>query len=273
MKSSPAVVLVTGASRGLGRGIAVQLARDGFSVAINYVRSRGGADATRAQCEASRSDPRQRFPVFQADIGEAGQRAALVLGVLEELGAIHALVNNAGVGPAVRKDITEADEESFDRLLRINLKGPHFLTQAVVTHWLAAKTAAARAQASPEAGSPPNRTVVFVTSISAHTASVQRPEYCISKAGLSMSRQLWAVRLASEGIRVYEIRPGIMATDMTRGVKAKYDRLLAEGLVPQQRWGTPEDVGLAVSALLEGKLAFSTGTVVDVDGGFHLRRL
>jgi NAD(P)-dependent dehydrogenase (short-subunit alcohol dehydrogenase family) len=257
------VALVTGASRGLGRGIARQLAAAGWSVGINYAGNRVAAEECAALCAQAAISPAQRFVPLQGDIAQAAQREALVAGCLREFGRLDSLVNNAGVAPSQRADLLEAGEESFDRLLAINAKGPYFLTQAVARHWLAEASAAAAAY----------RSVVFVTSISVHTASVARGDYCMSKAAVSMAAQLWAARLAEHGIMVYEVRPGIMKTDMTAGVSAKYDALLEQGLVPQRRWGTGEDVGLAVKALLSGDFPFSSGAVIDVDGGFQLRRL
>ena len=183
---------------------------------------------------------------------------------LSTLGRIDALENNAGIAPRVRADLTHATEESFGELIRVNLQGPYFLTQAVARHWLENK---------PQPALPTGHKVVFITSISADTASVDRGDYCVSKAGLAMAVQLWAARLAAHNIQVVEVRPGIMATDMTAGAKAKYDLLMAGGLVPQGRWGTPEDVGLAVRSIIAGQLPFSTGSVIAVDGGFHIRRL
>ncbi len=272
-KHEAPVVLVTGASRGLGRGIALQLAREGCSVAVNYARNKDEAEKTVSRCQSlGRADgakmaegaANQRFAALQGDIGDSGQRQALVAATLREFGRIDALVNNAGIAPKVRADITEASEESFDELIRTNLKGPYFLTQRVVNYWLREK---------PECRLPGGFKLVFVTSVSANTASISRGEYCISKAGLSMAAQLWSVRLAPEGIQVVELRPGIMATDMTSAVKEKYDRLIAEGLVPEGRWGLPEDVGAAAATVIRGDLPFATGSVIDVDGGFHLRRL
>jgi NAD(P)-dependent dehydrogenase (short-subunit alcohol dehydrogenase family) len=263
VKTTP-VILVTGASRGLGRGIAVQLAAEGCSVAINFARNRAAADETAALCRRASRTRRQRFLPIQADIGSTAGRSRLVSRTLSGLGRIDALVNNAGVAPKARADLTEATEESFAEMVRTNLQGPYFLTQAVARHWLEKR------------GKPALRggnKVVFITSISADTASVDRGDYCISKAGLSMAAQLWAARLAQEGIEVVEVRPGIMATDMTAAAKAKYDRLLADGLVPQGRWGTPEDVGLAVRSIMAGNLPFSAGAVIAVDGGYHIRRL
>jgi len=258
------VVLVTGASRGLGRGIAVQLAADGCSVAINYVGNRGAAQETAALCRRASGSAGQKFPTIQADVGSGADRARLVAETLSKLGRIDALVNNAGIAPRARADLAEATEESFEELIRVNLQGPYFLTQAVARHWLGRR---------PKPALPSGHKVVFVTSISAETASVDRGDYCVSKAGLSMAAQLWAARLAGEGIQVVEVRPGIMATDMTAGARRKYDGLLAAGLVPQGRWGTPKDVGLAVGAVVAGRLPFSAGAVVAVDGGFHIRRL
>jgi NAD(P)-dependent dehydrogenase (short-subunit alcohol dehydrogenase family) len=256
--------LVTGASRGLGRGIAERLAAQGLSVVINYARNEAAAQETAAACRAAARDPAQRFVSIQGDIGLTADRKRLVERAFDELGAIDALVNNAGMAPRVRADILDAGEESFEELIRTNLQGPYFLTQAVARRWLAPGVPSAL---------PGGRKVVFVTSMSVYTASVNRGDYCVSKAGLSMARQLWASRLAAEGIGVYEVRPGIMATDMTAGVRGKYDALIADGLLPQGRWGTADDVGRAVAALLRGDFPYSTGAVIDVDGGFHLRRL
>lgn len=258
------VVLVTGASRGLGRGAAVRLAREGYSVAINYARNAEAAAETVDLCRKAGCDQDQRFLPVQGDIASREERAALVERILAELGQIDGLVNNAGIAPRARADITEADEGSFEELIRTNLQGPYFLTQRVVRHWLRDK---------PQPRLPGGFKVVFVTSISAGTASVNRGDYCISKAGLSMAAQLWAVRLAAEGVQVVELRPGIMATDMTSAVKAKYDDLIAGGLVPEQRWGTPEDVGSTVAAVMRGDLPYASGAIIDVDGGLHLSRL
>jgi NAD(P)-dependent dehydrogenase (short-subunit alcohol dehydrogenase family) len=183
---------------------------------------------------------------------------------LAAFGRLDALVNNAGIAPRVRADITEASEDIFDEVIAVNLKGPYFLSQLAAKHWLANPEKSALASGYK---------LIFVSSLSANTASINRGEYCISKAGLGMATQLWAVRLAEAGISVLELRPGIMATDMTAGVKEKYDKLLAEGIVPQKRWGNPDDVGLAVESILGGAFPFSTGDVINIDGGFHLRRL
>jgi NAD(P)-dependent dehydrogenase (short-subunit alcohol dehydrogenase family) len=248
----------------LGRGTALELAKAGFSVAINYANNKEAALECRNLCDNAAVKKEQRFEIFQADTGSRDEREKLVAGVFTVFGRIDALVNNAGMGPRVRSDILDASEESFEELMRVNLQGPYFLTQAVVRRWLASKDPCAI---------PAGRKVVFVTSVSASVVSTGRGEYCVSKAGLSMAAMLWAVRLAEYNITVYELRPGIMATDMTSGVKAKYDARIAEGAVPQNRWGTPEDTGKAVRALLAGDFAYSTGSVIYTDGGFHLPRL
>jgi NAD(P)-dependent dehydrogenase (short-subunit alcohol dehydrogenase family) len=257
-------VLVTGASRGLGRGIAVEAAAQGLSVAINYASNAEAAEETAGLCRRAAATPQQRFVPVRGDIGRTGDRTELLARTLDAFGRLDALVNNAGIAPRVRADLTQTTEASFEEVLRINLQGPHFLTQAVANHWLE--------QRYPSALSGGFK-IVFVTSISADTASVNRGEYCISKAGLAMASQLWAVRLADQGVQVLELRPGIMATDMTANVKEKYDALIADGLVPQRRWGTAEDVGRAVRAVLAGHFPFTTGEVIHLDGGFHLRRL
>jgi 3-oxoacyl-[acyl-carrier protein] reductase len=265
MSAPPAArVLVTGSSRGLGRGVAEALARDGLSVAVHYGSNRAAAEETAESCRKLAKSTEQRFVVVGANIALADDRRRLVEETLAAFGGLDGLVNNAGMAPRVRADIVEATEESFDELISVNLKGPYFLSQAVARGWLARPG---------ESRLPGGYKLVFVTSISAQAASVNRGDYCVSKAGLAMAAQLWAARLAAEGIQVFEVRPGIMATDMTAGVKDKYDALIAQGLVPQGRWGTAEDVGRAVAALLAGGLPFSTGDVIHVDGGLHLQRL
>ena len=261
MAAAP-VALVTGGSRGLGSGVALALAAAGYSVAINYRGDAAAAAVTAAACRERATGDGQRFHPLQADVAVAADRARLLAATLERFGSVEVLVNNAGIAPRQRADLLEATEESFMEVLATNLTGPYFLTQAVARHWLGQSAEAAR-----------RRAVIFVNSISAAYASVSRGEYCVSKAGLAMARELFAVRLAEAGISVYEVRPGLMETDMTRAVKEKYDTLIAEGLVPQRRWGTPDDVGRAVAALVSGDFDFSQGTVVDVDGGFSLLRL
>jgi len=254
------VALVTGASRGIGRGIAGEVAAAGWSSVINYCGNEKAAKESAESCRARAVHAEQSFITVQADISKAADRERLVETAWNHSGGIDALVNNAGIAPSQRADILEATEASFDEIITTNLGGPYFLTQLVARRMLA-KRAEHR------------RSIVFITSVSAETASVNRGDYCLSKAGLAMAVKLWAARLASEDIGVYEVRPGIMATDMTAGVKEKYDALIAEGLVPQQRWGTAADVGRSVRSLLEGDWAYSTGSVIHVDGGFHLSRL
>ncbi|WP_433058362.1 3-ketoacyl-ACP reductase [Dactylosporangium sp. CS-033363] len=247
--------LVTGASRGIGRGIAIALARAGWDVVVNYASNADAAREVAAEVEQQGS----KAATVQADLSRSDDRTRLVAEAYAAFGDIELLVNNAGVAPDVRADILEAGEESFDRLVGINLKGPYFLTQLVANRMIAAGT---------------QGQIVTISSMSAYTASVNRGDYCITKAGLSMLTKLYAARLAEHGINVYEVRPGIIATDMTGGVTAKYDRLIFdEGISPIRRWGTPEDVGKAVVAIASGLLAFSTGQVIDVDGGFHLKTL
>ena len=262
------VCLITGASRGIGRGIALELAGLGYDLVINYASRKAEAEETISLCQARAQQAGRsiRAEAFQADISRAEDRKNLLQFAEETFGRLDVLVNNAGVAPAVRTDLLSETEESFDRLLAINAKGPYFLTQAAA-NWMI------RQIKSPTCHQGPVPCIVTISSISAYTASSNRGDYCMSKAALSMLTPLFAVRLAEHGIRVYEIRPGIIATDMTGPVKAKYDALIADGLTPLARWGTPEDVGKAVSAIVQGLLPFSTGEVINVDGGFHLRHL
>jgi NAD(P)-dependent dehydrogenase (short-subunit alcohol dehydrogenase family) len=266
MVSTAPVALVTGAARGIGRGIAVELARLGFSVAINDISDPAVAEECRTLCAQVAPRPvSASFEFFQADIAQSTDRARLLDEVRSRFGWIDLLVNNAGIAPQVRKDILEASEESFDRLLAVNLKGPYFLTQAVANFWVSDPDALRSRARKPK--------IVTISSVSAYAVSLNRAEYCVSKAALSMLTPLFAVRLAEYGIQVFEIRPGVIATDMTSSVKEKYDRMIQEGAWPLRRWGTPEDVGRAVAAIAEERLPFSTGEVINVDGGFHLRRL
>jgi NAD(P)-dependent dehydrogenase (short-subunit alcohol dehydrogenase family) len=263
--SSP-VAVVTGGSRGIGRGIALELARLGWSVAINYLSRHEAALECKKLCEqVAPAAAKAAFEVFQADVSRAEDRARLLDLVQTRFTWFDLLVNNAGIGPAVRADLLEASEESFDRLMSTNVKGPYFLTQAVANFWIS------RLPELPAEGRKPR--IVNISSVSAYAAGVNRGEYCMSKAALSMMTRLFAVRLAEYGINVYEIRPGIVRTEMTGPVKEKYDRMIEDGVTPLKRWGTPEDVGRAVAAIAEDKFPFSTGVVIDVDGGFHLHRL
>ena len=241
------VAIVTGASRGIGRGIATDLSRT-HTVIATYRGRKDAADSLQAETGA--------IP-FQCDIGSRDDREALIAFTRDKCGRLDLLVNNAGMAPRERRDILEATEESFDELIATNLKGPHFLTQSAA-RWMM------------EQGSG---RIVFVTSISSYTASVNRGEYCISKAGLSMSVALYAQRLAAHGITVFEIRPGIIRTDMIAAVEKTYDEKIANGLLPQRRMGESSDIAKAVRAIADGQLDYSTGQVLNLDGGFHLRRL
>jgi NAD(P)-dependent dehydrogenase (short-subunit alcohol dehydrogenase family) len=239
--------IVTGASRGIGRAIAAELART-HDILGTYRGRRDAAEGLQAETGAA---------IFQCDVSSAADREALMGAARERFPQLDLLVNNAGMAPRERRDILEAGEESFDELISTNLKGPHFLTQT------AARWMLERGQGR----------IIFVTSISSYTASVNRAEYCISKAGLSMSVALYAERLAASGIKVFEIRPGIIRTDMISKVEKQYDEKIAGGLLPQRRMGEGSDVARAVRAIADGLLDYSTGQVLDVDGGFHLRSL
>jgi 3-oxoacyl-[acyl-carrier protein] reductase len=252
--------LITGGSRGIGRGIALALARAGWNLLINFRSNEQAARDTAKECAAYNI----HAEIVQGDVAVAADRALLIQTMREKFGRLDLLVNNAGVAPNERTDILEAKEESFDRLININTKGPYFLTQA------AARWMIDQSKSNPD---QPRPQIVTISSISAYTASISRGDYCVSKAGLSMMTKLFAARLAEHGINVFEIRPGIIATDMTAGVKEKYDALIAKGLSPIARWGTPEDIGKAVVAIATRSFPFSTGEVINVDGGFHLRIL
>ena len=254
------VAIVTGSSRGIGRGIALALAERGWTIVINYHSNQEAADEARSLVEAVGGTA---F-IVQADISMREDLEALVDATLAEYGRIDLLVNNAGVGPLKRVDMLEVGEESYDRVMHINLKGPFFLSQRVANEMI--RLLAQGLLTTPK--------IINIGSISAYTSSPARAEYCISKAGMSMMTLLFADRLAEYGINVYEIRPGIIKTDLTSVVKDKYDRLiLEEGLTPIRRWGEPEDVGKAVAAIAEDLFPFSTGEVFNVDGGFHISRL
>ena len=268
--------LITGASRGIGRGIALDLAKAGFDLVINYAGNETAARRTAEDClDAAKSVGKHiRAEICQGDVGVAADRQKLIDFTRATFGRLDLLVNNAGVAPNVRADILEAGEESFDRLININVKGPYFLTQ-LAAKWMIEQVAESGIEDSGSGIPLPifRPKIVTISSISAYTASVNRGDYCVAKAALSMLTPLFAARLAEHGINVYEIRPGIIATDMTGPVKEKYDKLIGEGLTPIQRWGTPEDIGRAVTAIAQDLLPFSTGEVLNVDGGFHLRRL
>ena len=274
--------LITGASRGIGRGIALELAKAGRNLVINYADNAAAARETAALCLAAANAAGKsiRAEIAQADVGVATDRQRLLDFTRSTFGTLDLLVNNAGIGSAGRPDILDLAEENFDRLMAVNLKGPFFLTQ-LAAKWMIEQLAGRR-ESDPESGqagasdtahSGYRPKVITISSISAYTASANRADYCLSKAALGMMTQLYAARLAAQGIPVFEIRPGIIASDMTAPVREKYDRLIADGLTPIPRWGTPEDVGRAVAMLAADALPFSTGEVINVDGGFHVRRL
>ena len=265
MADRPAAI-VTGASRGIGKGIAVELASLGYDLVINFFdfTPEGEPDESRAaQTQDQIKALDAECETLRGDVSSAADRDSLVALAKSKFGRCDMLVNNAGVAPSKRLDLLEATEESFDRVMGINLKGPYFLTQQVA-NWMVQQR-----QAHPERG----YRIVSTGSISSYTSSPARGEYCLSKAGIAMMTKLYADRLAEYGIGVFEISPGIIATDMTSVVKDKYDKLIAEGLTPIKRWGQPQDIARAVGAIAEGRLDFSTGQVINVDGGFHLRRL
>lgn len=251
--------VVTGGSRGIGLGIAMELARAGFDLAINGVRKDEEAIGALDELRSYGSE----VIYTRGDISLAKDRKSMYDRVIERFGAVNLLVNNAGVAPLKRMDLLEATEESYERVMDINLKGPYFFTQSFANHMVEQK------KKDPEFPA----TIINISSISASVASTNRGEYCLSKAGLSMATRLWAVRLGEFDIPVYEIQPGIIETDMTSGVKEKYDRMIAEGLTVQQRWGLPSDVGRVVVAMATGSMPYSTGQVVMVDGGLTLPRL
>ena len=252
--------LVTGGSRGIGRAIALHLAQNGFAPAIAYASADEAAQTTVAECTTYGV----RALAVKADISVADDRRRLVETLRAELGRLDLLVNNAGVAPRARVDLLKATEESYDQVMAVNLKGPYFITQAVANWMIEEKQ-------KDQAFQPQ---IVNISSISAYTSSPARGEYCLSKAGISMMTKLFADRLAEFNIPVFEIRPGVIRTDMTAGVAEKYDRLiLDQGLTPIRRWGEPGDVARAVLAIALGYLPFATGQVLNIDGGFHLRRL
>jgi 3-oxoacyl-[acyl-carrier protein] reductase len=253
------VAIVTGGSRGIGRGIVLEMAKAGWSVTINY---RGNADAAQETADLV-AEAGGAALVVQADIGAAEDRERLIQETLAHFGRIDLLVNNAGMAPRVRMDILQTTEESYDEVMSVNLKGPFFLTQRVANAMIELK----------QAGLVERPAIINIGSISAYTSSPNRGEYCISKAGMGMMTALFADRLAEYEINVYEVRPGIIKTDMTSAVTEKYDKLIDEGLTPIRRWGQPEDIARAVLALADGAFPFSTGEIINVDGGFHMRRL
>jgi 3-oxoacyl-[acyl-carrier protein] reductase len=257
--SEKRTALVTGGTRGIGLGIAEALAREGWNLVLCGTRQE--ADVVDTLAALRRLGARVTYDAV--DVSSREQRSRFVQAIGSRYGALHAIVNNAGRAPRQRADILDAHEDSFEELIRTNLQGPYFLTQA-----LAREQVRRRESDASFAGA-----IVFITSVSAELASINRGDYCVSKAGLSMATRLFALRLAAHGIPVYEVRPGIIATDMTANVREVYDSRIAGGLVPEGRWGTPEDVGRVVAALLRGDAPYATGSVITVDGGLSVPRL
>jgi 3-oxoacyl-[acyl-carrier protein] reductase len=253
------VALVTGGSRGIGLGIAKALAREGWNLAINGVRDA----ALVAEALASLREVGAEVVYCRGDVGQAADRQALVEQAYGHFGQIHLLVNNAGITSPGRRDLLDATEDAFDRVMAVNLKGPYFLTQLVARRMIDQRQESDQFSA----------TIVNLSSISAEYASVNRGDYCISRAGVGMVTRLWATRLAEFGIGVYEVRPGVIRTDMTAGVTEKYDKLIAEGLTLEPRWGEPEDVGRTVAMLARGDMPYATGNVIMIDGGMSIPRL
>ena len=260
MDENQRVALITGASRGIGSGIARALGEKGWTVVINYRGNEAAAGETLEQVKQAGG----QGMIVQGDVGSGDDRKRIHDAVMDAYGRIDLLVNNAGVGPRVRLNILETTEESYDEVMNVNLKGAFFLTQRVANTMINLL----------EKGISESPRIINMGSISTYTSSPNRGEYCISKAGVGMMTALFADHLAAYGIGVYEIRPGIIKTDLTSGVKDKYDKLiLEEGLTPIRRWGYPEDIGLAVVAIAEGHFPFSTGEIFNIDGGFHMHRL
>jgi len=259
--SEKKVALVTGGSRGIGRAICVELARDGYAVVINYRDNLDAAEETKAILKASGAESH----LCQGDVTAKSHRDLIVASTMERFGRIDLLVNNAGAAPADRKDILETEEESYDHILNVNLKAPYFMTQRVAREMVALV----------RQGTMDRAAIINISSLRRYTPAQNYGEYCISKAGVSMITKLFAVRLAEFGINVYELSPGIIETDMTsdESVRAFYDAKLADGMAPINRWGKPEDVALAVGAIAKGAFPFSTGSIFDIDGGFHLRQV
>jgi 3-oxoacyl-[acyl-carrier protein] reductase len=260
MSVSRPVALITGSSRGIGLGIALQLASEGMDIALNGVRPEEDAKEALAQVAATGVN----VVYARGDVSSAADRASMLVVIRQRFGRLDVLINNAGITSPGRKDIlNEADEESFDRVMGVNLKGPFFLTQASA-QWMAEQK-----QANPQF----RGCVINVSSVSAEFVSTNRGDYCLSKAATRMATWLWATRLAEFEIPVYEIQPGVIRSDMTAGVTEKYDKLIADGLTLDRRWGEPEDVGRAVAALVRGDIPYATGQVLKIDGGMTIRTL
>lgn len=250
-------VLVTGGRRGIGRGIAYAFAAGGHDIVVNDLVE----DAHVAETLAGIRERGAQGVFLRADIADLDQHETLIERVFAAFGGLEVLVNNAGIQVAKRQDMLQTTSESFDALMATNLRGPFFLTQRIARRWLADKTP------------PLARSIINIASVNSAMPAINRAEYCISKTGVSMMTELFAVRLAEAGVGVYEIRPGIIRTDMTAGVRDTYEKLIAEGVAPVRRWGEPADIGRAAVALTRGEFGFSTGSVVHVDGGLHIHRM
>jgi 3-oxoacyl-[acyl-carrier protein] reductase len=260
VKLETRVAVVTGGGRGIGRGIALALATLGHELVVNYRNDEAAAESC---CRAAEAAGSPRATPIRADVADVEQGRQLLERTIAAHGRVDLWVNNAGVAPEARVDLLETTPESWDRVVSTNLRGPFFLTQAVARSMIDLISAGTIAEGQ----------IVFITSISSTFASVTRSEYCAAKAALTMVAQLFAVRLADQGIRVYEVRPGLIETDMTRTVHAAYSAKIAAGMTPIRRWGTPDDVGRAVAAIASGSFPYSTGAILDIDGGLHLRSL
>lgn len=258
MMTNP-VALITGGTRGIGLGIAKSLVQEGYDIVLNGMRTKEQVEPVLASLKTDSN----RIVYCQGNIGEASDRASIIQEIKTQLGSLNVLVNNAGIAPRERNDILEATETSYDEVMDINLKGPYFLTQAVANWMIEQKKKNAKQHFA----------IITISSVSATVSSTNRGEYCLSKAGLAMLTKLWASRMGEFEIPVYEIRPGVIRTDMTAAVVAKYDKLFSEGLSLEKRWGTPEDVGSAVAALATGKIPYATGQVINIDGGMTIQNL
>ena len=253
------VALITGGTRGIGLGIAKALAEEGFDLAVNGMRPQNQVEDVLLSLQTKQN----KVLYFQGNIGINKDRSRILSELKSEFGRLNILVNNAGIAPKERKDILEATEESYDQVMDINLKGPYFLTQEVANWMIKQKAESKNTFFS----------IITISSVSSTVSSINRGEYCISKAGLSMLTKLWASRMGEYEIPVYEVRPGVIKTDMTAGVIAKYDQLFKEGLALEKRWGTPEDIGNAVAALATNKIPYATGQVINIDGGMTIQNL
>jgi NAD(P)-dependent dehydrogenase (short-subunit alcohol dehydrogenase family) len=253
------IAFITGGTRGIGFGVALALGKAGFDLAVNGMRNEG--EVTDALEELRNIGVNVAY--FQGNVAVREDRQAMLDKILSHFGSVNVLVNNAGIAPRERADILHAKEEIWDEVMEINLKGPYFLTQLFANYFVKKKVENPLFEAS----------IINISSISAFVASVNRGEYCISKAGIAMATKLWATRLGEYDIPVYEIQPGIIKTDMTAGVVEKYDKLFQEGITLQRRWGLPDDVGKVAAMLAQGNLPYATGQVIKVDGGLNIQRL